>query len=344
MPLPAKNPPISRLSQFIPPWPPNFTDKDVPSLAGKVYIVTGAASGIGYQLTKILYLKGATVYIAARSQARCDGAVGELLEETKSIGGGEKTYGRLGTMVVDLSDLKTIRPGVESFLEKEKRLDGLVNNAAVMSAPLGSKDKQANDLELGTNCLGPYLLTLLLEPILASTSTQPDTPAGSVRVVWVVSVLQGQLQKGGMAFELDGTPKILTGFMANYMQSKVGLAWITGLFADRLGGKGVLSVCVHPGLMPTGLQRHQPWFFRTVVRPALKSVYKPPINGAYTLLYAAFSPEVTMEDNGGYCMAWGRKCDLPDEILLARKSIAEGGSGSEKKFLDFCDKQLKAFL
>jgi retinol dehydrogenase-12 len=145
MALPAKNPPISTLSQFIPPWPPKFTDKDLPSLAGKVYIVTGAASGIGYELTKILYLKGATVYIAARSQAWCDGAVEQLLSETKSICGGEKTHGTLGTMVVDLSDFRTIRPGVESFLKKESRLDVLYHNAAVMSVPLGPKDKQVCD-------------------------------------------------------------------------------------------------------------------------------------------------------------------------------------------------------
>lgn len=145
MPLPAENPPISTLSQFIPPWPPTFTDKDLPSLAGKVYIVTGAASGIGYQLVKILYLKGATVYIAARSQARCDGAVEQLLSETKSTSDDKTTHGSLGTMVIDLSDFKTIRPGVENFLKKESRLDILVHNAAVMSAPLGSKDKQVCD-------------------------------------------------------------------------------------------------------------------------------------------------------------------------------------------------------
>jgi len=123
------------------------TDKDLPSLAGKVYIVTGAASGIGYQLTKILYLKGATVYIAARSQARCDGAVEQLLSETNSSSAHERIRGKLGTLVVDLSDLSTIRPGVESFLKKESRLDVLVHNAAVMGPPPGSKDKQVCDVK-----------------------------------------------------------------------------------------------------------------------------------------------------------------------------------------------------
>jgi retinol dehydrogenase-12 len=142
MSLSAKIPSISTMSQFIPPWPPTFTDRDLPSLAGKVYIVTGAASGIGYQLTKILYLKGATVYIAARSQARCDGAIEQLLSEIKSTSGDKKTHGRLCTMVIDLSDLRTIRSGVDGFLEKESKLDVLFHNAAVISAPLGSKDKQ----------------------------------------------------------------------------------------------------------------------------------------------------------------------------------------------------------
>lgn len=98
---------------------------------------------------------------------------------------------------------------------------------------------------------------------------QPNTYPGSVRIIWLVSILQGQLQKGGMQFESDGTPKILPGLMANYMQSKVGTAWLTGLFADRLGDKGVLSVCVHPGLMPTDLQKNQPWIMRHVLRPTL---------------------------------------------------------------------------
>lgn len=128
--------PISTLSAFFPP-PPTFLPKDLPSLKGRVHIITGAASGIGYELAKILYLKGGVVYIAARSTQRCNGAIEKLLAETKSEG---KEKGRLESMVIDLGDLRTIRAGVETFLGKEERLDVLVHNAGVMEPPKGSRD------------------------------------------------------------------------------------------------------------------------------------------------------------------------------------------------------------
>jgi retinol dehydrogenase 12 len=127
--------PYSTLSAFFPPAP-GFTDKDFPSLAGKVYIITGAASGVGFELAKILYSAGGAVYIAARSSSRCTGAITKVQSEVT-----KKTAGRLESMVIDLSDLATVKPAVELFLAKESRLDVLVHNAAVMTPPAGSKDK-----------------------------------------------------------------------------------------------------------------------------------------------------------------------------------------------------------
>jgi retinol dehydrogenase 12 len=86
-------------------------------------------------------------------------------------------------------------------------------------------------------------MTLLLEPILIRTATKAGTPAGSVRIVWVTSLLHaGGLPPGGMSFQADGTPVVLTKFMANYMQSKIGDAWLADKFAKRLGEHGILSV------------------------------------------------------------------------------------------------------
>jgi retinol dehydrogenase-12 len=127
----------STLSSLFPPSPP-FTAKDLPSLTGKVYIITGAASGVGFELAKILYTAGGTVYIAARSTARCDGAIEKIKSQVR--GDGKRKMGKLESMVIDLADLRTVRPAVDSFLRKEVRLDVLVHNAGVMLAPKGSQD------------------------------------------------------------------------------------------------------------------------------------------------------------------------------------------------------------
>lgn len=83
------------------------------------------------------------MYIAARSTARCEGAISKILEQTENVGkggeGGRK--GKLESMVIDLADLGTVRGAVEGFLKREGRLDVLVHNAAVMTPPAGSKDK-----------------------------------------------------------------------------------------------------------------------------------------------------------------------------------------------------------
>jgi retinol dehydrogenase-12 len=126
----------STFSAIFPPAP-TFTDKDLPSLTGKVYIVTGAASGVGFELAKILYAAGGSVYIAARSTSRCEGAIEKIKSQTK----GEKISGRLESMVVDLADLRTVKGAVDEFLRRETRLDVLVHNAGVMTPPTGSKDK-----------------------------------------------------------------------------------------------------------------------------------------------------------------------------------------------------------
>lgn len=86
-------------------------------------------------------------------------------------------------------------------------------------------------------------MTLLLEPILIRTAKKADTPKGSVRLVWVTSMLlEGMLPPGGISFQTDGTPVVLTKGMDNYMQSKVGDAWLADKFAKRLEANGILSV------------------------------------------------------------------------------------------------------
>jgi retinol dehydrogenase 12 len=127
----------SLYSAIFPPVP-SFTDEDLPSLVGKVFIVTGAASGLGFELAKMLYVAGGTVYIAARSASRCKGAIDKIQAQIS----GPKSEGKLKNMIIDLADLGAVKGAVEKFLRQETRLDILVNNAGVMLPPAGSKNKQ----------------------------------------------------------------------------------------------------------------------------------------------------------------------------------------------------------
>jgi retinol dehydrogenase 12 len=87
-------------------------------------------------------------------------------------------------------------------------------------------------------------MTLLLEPILIRTVKMVGTPEGSVRIVWITSLLHAGSPY--MNFEDDGTPVVLAKLMDNYMQSKVGAAWLGDKFAKRLGDQGILSVVSIP--------------------------------------------------------------------------------------------------
>ncbi|KAI1139305.1 NAD(P)-binding protein [Hypoxylon sp. FL0543] len=317
---------MSQFSQLFPPRP-KFTDKNVPDQNGKVFIVTGGASGVGFEVSRILYEKNATVYIAARTASKIQNAI----EDIKKLYPGSR--GRLEALVLDLANLETIKPAVENFISKEQRLDVLFNNAAVMGTSPEDKSAQGYELQMGTNALGPFLLTRLLEPILLRTAAQENSP-GHVRIVWVGSMLDIGTPKGGVVWDSQtGEPLVHSAMMANYMQSKAGITFLAHEYAKRLGGKGIISTSLHPGMMKTELQRHMP----APVRTAMGVVFKGPVYGAYTELYAGFSPEITSKENGRYIIPWGRLGSVPEHMAGGMRSRDEGGTGSSERFWDWCE-------
>ena len=93
---------------------------------------------------------------------------------------------------------------------------------------------------MGTNCLGPFLLVRLLEPVLRSTAAAE--PPSTVRIVWVSSMVAVGTPKGGVIFDKAGSPKMLKKAMENYMQSKAGVVYLAAEMARMVGGDGVLSL------------------------------------------------------------------------------------------------------
>ena len=95
---------------------------------------------------------------------------------------------------------------------------------------------------MATNCLGPFILNRLLEPILIHTARAESSP-DSVRIVWVSSMITTSVPPGGIQFsEESGNPKVLKNRMQNYMQSKVGNVFLASEAAKRVGKDGIISV------------------------------------------------------------------------------------------------------
>ncbi|KAL8722883.1 MAG: hypothetical protein Q9225_000716 [Loekoesia sp. 1 TL-2023] len=324
----------SSFSQAFPPAP-IFTEKKVGNLEGKVFLVTGAASGVGFELARLLFSRGGTVYIAARSKEKVDRAI-------KTISQARSSKGHLHPLLLDLADFPTIKPAVNEFLAKENRLDVLVHNAGLMTPPAGSKNKSGLDLEMATNCLGPFLLNRLLEPILVETAQSKSATRNGTRIVWVSSMITASVPPGGIQFEEKGSgqPQILRNAMQNYMQSKVGNLFLASETAKRLGNEGVLSVAVNPGLMKTELQRHSPKMQGII----MGLLFKGPVYGAYSELFAALSPEITSKRNGAFIIPWGRFGDVPAHIEKGLEPESKGGNGAAERFASWCEKETKLYL
>jgi len=127
--------PPSAFSQAFPPAP-TLTEKNLPSLTGKVALITGATSGIGFELARLLYAGGANVHFTGRSRPKIEAAL-KRLKSTQRHGGSGTVTG----WPLDLSDLPTIRTSLEPFLSSIQRLDLVFHNAGVMKPPKGSKTK-----------------------------------------------------------------------------------------------------------------------------------------------------------------------------------------------------------
>ncbi|KAF7526033.1 hypothetical protein G7054_g10894 [Neopestalotiopsis clavispora] len=320
------------LSQFffIPAAP--ITEKNCPDQKGRVFLVTGGYAGVGFELCKILYAHNATVWIAGRSESKAQKAISSI----KDLSPGSN--GTVHFLNLDLSDFSTIKPAVESFLAQEQRLDVLVNNAGVMYPPDGSLDAQGNDLQMGTNCLGHYLLYQLLEPLLSKTAA--SSPTATVRVAWAgsIAVHISCPQPHGIELNEDGSVKDL-GFRQNYGQTKVGSVFLAHELAKRTPQTGIVHASFNPGNLQTELQRHWVGLDRWVTETFF--VY-PPIHGAYTELFAAISPELTPSKSGAYIYPWGRFGSVPAGVSAAMET-GDGGAAIAARFLEWCGSQTNNF-
>ncbi|KAK8249189.1 hypothetical protein IWZ00DRAFT_320366 [Phyllosticta capitalensis] len=321
---------VFKQSMLIPK--PTFTEDSMPDQNGRVFIVTGGYTGVGLYLCKILYQKHGTVYIAGRDKQKYGKAIEFIKDGTK------ESKGRLEFLNLDLASLKSVKAAATEFLGRERRLDVLTNNAGVMFPPKGSKTEDGYDLTMGTNCLGPYLFTQLLRPLLNKTAA--SSPPGTVRVTWAASLAIDTLAPAyGVDFDDKGAPKIHDS-QVDYGQSKAANVLLGTEYARRYSKDGVLSVSWNPGNLKTELYRHL-----GAIQGSIAPFFLFPADiGAYVELYAGWSPEITADNDGALVIPWGRLHTPRSQLLEAIKSEKDGGKGVAERFWDWCEKETKALL
>lgn len=228
---------------------PQLLEKD---LAGRTYIVTGANSGVGLATAQQLVHQGAHVVMACR---RVDAARHVAERLTGDAGSFE-------VMKLDLSSLGSVREFAATFLGEHDRLDGLVNNAGLVSTRLLKTD-DGLELMFGVNHLGHFLLTELLLEVLKASA-----PA---RVVILSSVVHAGRPGQRVSIDFDDLHYERRAFrgMAGYAESKLANVLHARELARRLEGTGVAVFSVHPGWARSNLvaSAMPAWIQNVVMRP-----------------------------------------------------------------------------
>ncbi|XEU96029.1 hypothetical protein FSHL1_001314 [Fusarium sambucinum] len=315
------------------PSKPTYTEEHVPSLHGKVFLVTGGTNGVGLELVNILYSKGGTVYIPCRSATKAAKTMKDIQASFP------ESTGHLKTLPLDLNDLASVAACASAFVEQETRLDVLWNNAGISYAPHDELTVQGYEPHIGINCLAPFLLTKLLLPVLQHTASISSEP--STRVIFVASgMVDMSAPPGGIPLEELEPGNQSRDLSRNYTISKTGNWFLASEFDRRMRSDGIVFIAQNPGNLMTNIWDRVPWFLKAPIRILLH----PPKRGAYSELWAGLSTEIKLDDGGRYGVPWGKWHPSPrKDLLLSLKTQEDGGTGVAVAFWDWCDKETAEF-
>ncbi|MDF1576466.1 MAG: oxidoreductase [Bacteroidales bacterium] len=254
----------------------NWTLENMPDLSGKIIVVTGGNSGLGYESVKAFAGKGAEVVLASRSMEKGEAAKADILKELPE--------GNIRVMQLDLGDLKSVRNFASAFKKVYKKLDVLLNNAGIMMTPYFTT-KDGFEGQLGTNHLGHFALTgLLLDLLLATQGSRlVNVSSGAHRNGEMdFSNLQFENGKGYKPMKAYGRSKLSNLLFSYELQRKLEAA-----------RKDTIAVAAHPGVAMTNLARYlESRFLYKIMFPLFKLLAQDQSMGALPQIRASVDPEV----------------------------------------------------
>jgi NAD(P)-dependent dehydrogenase (short-subunit alcohol dehydrogenase family) len=280
----------------------NWAPDRLPDLSGKIYLITGGNSGIGFDAARMLGAAGGDVVIACRNPAKAETAVAELEKTAK---------GKIETVALDLSDLSSVRKAADEVRGRYDKLDALINNAGIMQTP-ETRTVDGFELQLGTNHLGHFLFAGLLFDLV-------EKAAGRIVVVSSIAHKFGTIYRDDLMLEKSYSPTNA------YGQSKLANIMF-GLELDRrLKAKhsSVKAIVCHPGYSNTALQDTGPAGLLNFAYKFLNPLMAQPAEkGAIPTALAAAGSEAV---SGAYYgpTGWGDTRGPVGDAFVARRALDE---------------------
>ncbi|XP_014026036.1 retinol dehydrogenase 14 isoform X2 [Salmo salar] len=232
-------------------------------------------AGIGKETAVALAMRGARVIIACRDVDKAEKAVREIKIRGHNV--------NVHHMELDLANMRSIQDFCKTFLQREKRLDILINNAAMPSVLDWTEDNFS--MCFGVNHLGHFLLTNLLLGRLKDSAPSR-----------VVTLTCSNYKYQKLDFQ-DLNYNLLPFF--TYCRSKLANIYFSQELGRMMEGKGVTAYAVHPGYVQSSWTDHYSILFRMLVQVIMFMFFVPCEMGAQTVVYCAVSDEAA-KHSGGY--------------------------------------------
>jgi len=292
----------------------NWTKDNILNLHGKIIIITGANSGLGYESSLALAEKGARVIMACRNLVRGQQSLEAIKQAVPAA--------ELELMELDLANLNSIRAFAKLFKSKYDKLDVLINNGGPIIAVRGMTE-DGFESHFGINHLGHFALTGLLLDVLLNTP--------SSRIVTVSSRMHvdGKMEWDDLMSERSYDR------MAAYRQSKLANMLFALELNRRLEAKGtsIMSVAVHPGLARTSWADNNLSGFMKIMGKIMSiTSYQSASMAALPLLYAGTDPNVK---SGGF---YGPEHDTKGYPVEVRAGDAAYDEADAKKLWELSEK------